>query len=402
MKHAKENLNLDVAAVEDKRHRLPAYIISGILMVSSLCYASYWITVAQHREITEDAYVEGNVVQITPDISGTVVAINADNTDQVDSEAVLIELNPVDAYLALERAKAQLAKTVRHVQGQYSASYQMQANIKLRQTELSRTQADLERRAPLVDTGAVSTEDFRHAEEAVKSARAALAAAEQQFAGNEALVDGIAIEQHPDVVMAITQVHDAYVATVRARLRAPVSGMVTKRNVQVGQRINPGTPLMSIVPLDQLWVTANFKESQLLNIRIGQQVKLTADVYGQSIEYRGHVVGIDAGTGNAFSLMPAQNASGNWIKVVQRVPVRIALDKKQLAANMLRIGLSMKVEVDTRERQAQPLAIIRTTEPQIVKTIIFDGELKGADEIVKRIIETNLSAKFVRGEKEKS
>lgn len=374
-----------------RRHTLPTVIASGILLVAGLGYGAYWALSDQYRETTEDAYVEGNIVQVTPQTTGTVTAIFADNTEYIAAGNVLLTLNPIDARLALQRAEAQLAKTVRQVRGQFSAASQMQANIDLRRADLSRAQADLERRAPLAKTGAISAEDFRHAEEAVRAAQASLAGAEQQFAGNQALVERTSIADHPDVVMAAIQVRDAYIAASRAELRAPVSGMVTKRNVQVGQRVGPGASLMSIVHLDQLWVSANFKESQLHHLRIGQTVNLSADVYGRAVEYTGQVVGLDAGTGSAFSLMPTQNATGNWIKVVQRVPVRIALDANQLAAHPLRIGLSMKIEVDTRERQGQALALAPAADPRVYETQVFDGEQTGAEEIIKNIILTNLS-----------
>ncbi|HXD42713.1 MAG TPA: HlyD family efflux transporter periplasmic adaptor subunit [Ramlibacter sp.] len=392
----------DVPVAEGRRHTIPTLIAYGVLLAGCLGYGGYWALSAQYRESTEDAYVDGNVVQVTPQGSGTVTAINADNTDDVPAGKVLLTLNPVDARMGLERAEAQLAKTVRQVRGQFSSASQMQANLDLRRIDFSRAQSDLERRVPLVKTGAVSNEDFRHAEEAVRSAQAALAAAEQQFAGNYALVDSISAEAHPDVVMAATQVRDAYVASARTELRAPVGGMVTKRNVQVGQRVSPGIALMSIVSLDHLWVTANFKESQLRDIRIGQPVRLTADVYGRSVEYVGKVVGLDAGTGSAFSLFPAQNATGNWIKVVQRVPVRIAMDANQLASHPLRLGLSMKVEVDTRERQGQPLALASLVGPQAYETQVFEGEQTGAEKVIRQIILANLAAKPAKVKKTKS
>lgn len=383
----------NTAPTAPKKHATATLIAAGILVVASVSYGAYWALLGQYQETTEDAYVDGNVVQVTSQTSGTVTTINADNTDTVPAGTVLITLNPIDSKLALQRAEAQLAKTVRQVRGQFSSASQMKANIDLRKADLSRAQADMQRRSPLVKTGAVSEEDFRHAEEAVKAAQAALAAAEQQFAGNLALVDQVSIENHPDVVAAAMQVRDAYVGTTRTELRAPVGGMVTKRSVQVGQRVSSGSPLMSIVALDHLWVNANLKESQLRDIRIGQPVKVTTDVYGRSIEYSGKVMGLDAGTGSAFSLMPAQNATGNWIKVVQRVPVRIALSPDQLKAHPLRIGLSMKVVVDTSMRVGQPLTVTPNSQNQTYSTKVFEEEQSGAEEIISRIIRSNASAR---------
>lgn len=372
-----------------KSHKGPTLLASALLLVGFAGYAAYWSLSSRYVEITDDAYVDGNSVQVTPQTTGTVTAIKADNTDFVREGALLIVLNPLDAQLALQRAEAQLAKAVRQVRGQYSSSSQLEATIDLRRSELSRAQADLEHRAPLVQTGAISSEDFRHAQDAVKAAQAALIAAEQQSASSAALVDRVSINNHPDVLVAAMQLRDAYIAANRTELRAPVSGMVTKRNVQVGQRVTTGTPLMSIVPLDNVWVTANFKESQLRDLRLGQAVALRSDVYGRSVEYHGTVVGLDAGTGSAFSLMPAQNATGNWIKVVQRVPVRIALDRSQLAEHPLRIGLSMKVEVDIKQTGGKPLSVFSEKRGQAYSTKIFDAESDGADKAIERIITNN-------------
>jgi membrane fusion protein (multidrug efflux system) len=372
------------------RHR-SAIALGVILLVAVLYFAGRAFIWDRGLVITEDAYVEGNLVQVTPQTSGTVVEIAADNTDMVKAGQPLIRLNPLDARLALDRAEAQLSRAVRQVRGQFAVAAQMQANIDQRRADLARAQTDLARRAPLGKTGAVSMEDVQHAEDTVRASQAALIGAQQQYAANQALVDGMTLEDSPDVSVAAAQVRDAYIAVHRAELLAPVSGMVTKRAVQVGQRVAPGAVLMSIAPLDQVWVTANFKESQLAHLRIGQPVSLTADIYGAPVRYSGRVVGLDAGTGNAFALLPAQNATGNWIKTVQRVPVRIALAPDQLAANPLRIGLSMRVAIDTHDRgpggSNRPLA---TT--QAYKTPVFDDEDVGAQARVRQIIARNRTA----------
>lgn len=380
---------METNSTPKRSHKVPTLLASALLLVGFAGYAAYWALSSRYVEVTDDAYVDGNAVQVTPQTTGTVTVIKADNTDFVREGTLLIVLNPLDAQLALQRAEAQLAKAVRQVRGQYSSSSQLEAMIDLRRSELSRAQADLERRTPLVRTGAISSEDFRHAQDAVKAVQAALLAAEQQSATSAALVDRVSINNHPDVLVAAMQLRDAYVAANRTELRAPVSGMVTKRNVQVGQRVTTGTPLMSIVPLDNLWVTANFKESQLRDLRLGQAVALRSDVYGRSVEYRGIVVGLDAGTGSAFSLMPAQNATGNWIKVVQRVPVRIALDRSQLAEHPLRIGLSMKVEVDIKQTSGKPLTVLSEQAGQTYSTKVFDAESEGADKAIERIVTNN-------------
>jgi membrane fusion protein (multidrug efflux system) len=370
------------------RSKLVPGAIAGVVLLAAVGYGIWWTSTMQYRETTEDAYVEGNLVQVTTQIAGTVTAIGADNTDRVRAGQQLVTLNPVDSRLALERSEAVLAKTVRQVRAQYAAAAQMQANVDLRRAELNRVQADFDRRGQLVTSGAISGEDLEHAREAVRTAKAALTSAEQQFAANHAYVDGTSVAGHPDVLGAAAQVKDAYIATVRTAVPAPVSGMVAKRNAQVGQRVAAGTALMTIVPVESVWVTANFKESQLRHLRSGQPVALTADAYGRDIVYHGTVVAEEAGTGSAFALMPAQNATGNWIKVVQRVPVRIALDPREVAAHPLQLGLSMRVAVDTHARGQARMAPAGRA-PQSWRTDIFAREDQDAAALVTRIVAAN-------------
>jgi membrane fusion protein (multidrug efflux system) len=369
-----------------RRNRLTVAILA--ILVAAGAGAAFFHYHLQQREVTEDAYVEGNIVQVTAQVAGTVIAIAADNTDRVAAGQALVRLNPLDAQLALERSEAQLAKTVRQVRSQYALAAQMGANVELRRAELKKVQADLDRRSQLIHSGAVSGEDLAHADEAVRTAAAALKSAEQQFAANQASVDGTTVATHPEVLGAAAQVKDAYLAAARAVIPAPVAGLVARRNVQVGQRVPAGASLMSIIPLDGLWVTANFKESQLQHVHTGQAVTLTADAYGASVVYHGSVVGQEAGTGSAFSLMPAQNATGNWIKVVQRLPVRIALDPKEVALNPLQLGLSMRVSVDTSKRDGQHFASAGQR-PHAYQTQVFANEGIEAAASVKRIIAAN-------------
>jgi membrane fusion protein (multidrug efflux system) len=375
-----------------RRNKLAAACVAAGLVLAAAGYGGYWSTTLQFREVTEDAYVEGNLVQVTTQIAGTVTAIAADNTDRVGAGLELVRLNDVDARLALERSEAVLAKTVRQVRAQYASAAQMQANVDLRRAELSKVQADFDRRSQLVKSGAISGEDLEHAREAVRTAQAALASAAQQFAANHAYVDSTSVATHPDVMGAAAQVKDAYIATVRTSVPAPIAGMVARRNVQVGQRVAAGTALMAIVPVDTVWVTANFKESQLRHLRSGQPVEITADAYGKDVVYHGSVVGEEAGTGSAFSLMPAQNATGNWIKVVQRVPVRIALDPREVARHPLQLGLSMRVSVDTHKRD-WPRLTPGTAARQSYRTDVFAGEGRAADKLVADIIAANAAAK---------
>jgi len=334
---------------------------------------------------TEDAYVEGNLVHVTPQVAGTVTRIAADNTDFVRPGEVLVQLNDVDARLALDRAEAALARSARQVRSQLAGVGQLRSTVVQRESDLARAESDLARRRQLADTGAVSGEDIRHADDAVGAARAALNAARQQVDAARALVDGTTLEQHPDVLSSIAGVRDASLGLARTTLAAPVGGIVARRNVQIGQRVAQGAPLMAIVPLDQMWVTANLKETQLKDVRIGQPVAVTSDVYGADVVFHGRVAGQEAGTGSAFAAVPAQNATGNWIKVVQRVPVRIALDAQELARHPLRLGLSMKVAIDT-SRANGPSLMQAGAVRHSYETVVFETESHGADAAIRRAL----------------
>src|SRR5579863_4829744 len=323
-------------------------IVAAVTLLLGAGYGVYWARVLRVTQSTDDAYVGGNVVQITPQISGTVVAIGADDTQFVKAGQPLVRLDQADARIALDQAEAQLARTVRDVRNLFATSAGLEAAVQLRRTDLAAAHSDLERRQKLGTSGAVSAEELQHSRDAVQAEQAALLQAEQQLAANRARVDGTTLADHPQVRDAAAAVHNAYLTLARTELPAPVAGFIAQRNVQLGQLVGPGAPLMAVVPLDQVWVDANFKEPQLARMRIGQPVRLTADLYGNRVLYHGTVAGFGAGTGAAFSLLPAQNATGNWIKIVQRVPVRIALKPQELAAHPLQIGLSMKVAVDVR------------------------------------------------------
>ena len=337
--------------------------VAAAVALGAIGYGAYWALVLNHFESTDNAYVQGNVVQLTPQVGGTVVAINADDTDHVKAGQLLVKLDPADAQVALDQAEAQLAQTVREVRTLYANNGTLKAQIALReadlaraQSEVARAQDDVARRSPLLASGAVGKEEFSHATAQLAAARSsaaaaesALAAAREQLGANQVLTEGTSVEQHPNVQRAAARVREAYLALKRADLLAPVDGYVAKRSVQLGQRVQAGAPLLSVISLNQLWIEANFKESQLRNLRIGQPVELLADVYGKKTVYHGRVEGLGAGTGAAFALLPAQNATGNWIKVVQRVPVRIQLDRQEMAQRPLRVGLSMTATIDTRQ-----------------------------------------------------
>jgi membrane fusion protein (multidrug efflux system) len=265
--------------------------------------------------------------------------------------------------VALAQSEARLGAAVRQQRERYAGVAQYEAGLEQRRVALKTAQDDLARRLPLAGDSIVSGEDVAHARQAVLEARAALEVAARQLASARAGVSGVAPGEHPAVLAAKADYTASWLAARRNTIAAPVTGYVAKRSVQVGSRIAPGTPLLSVVPLNQLWIDANFKESELRDIRIGQPATIEADIYGDKVVYHGKVVGLGAGTGSAFSLLPAQNATGNWIKVVQRVPVRISLDPKELEAHPLRVGLSTTVDVDISRQAGGVLGAVAPAAP---------------------------------------
>ncbi|EON21325.1 hemolysin D [Cupriavidus necator] len=369
-----------------KRKRMLLSLTAAIV-VAGIGYGVYWGMYARHFENTDDAYVAGNVVQVTPLVGGTVVSISADDTQLVTAGQPLIQLDRADSQVALEQAEAQLAQAVREVRTLYVNNGSLAANVALREADVAKARDDLRRRQAIAGSGAVSNEEISHAQSALKGAESALLAAREQLASNKVLTDQTTVEKHPNVQRAAASLRSAYLSFARSAMPAPVTGYVAKRSVQVGQRVAAGAPLMAVVPLDQVWVDANFKEVQITHMRIGQPVTLEADVYGSKVEYQGKVAGFSAGTGSAFSLLPAQNATGNWIKVVQRLPVRIALDPQQLKDHPLRVGLSMTVKVDVRREEGAAMAPAAPAKP--MQTDVYDKVAQDADQLIARIIAAN-------------
>ncbi len=378
------------AAPLRRKRRFLLLVTTGVLILLLIAYGIWWLIFASHFESTDDAYVAGNVVQVTPQIGGTVIAINADDTQRVEAGMALVLLDPADANVALDQATAQLAQAVREVRTLFVNNGTLNANITSRSSELERARTDLARRQQLIASGAVSKEELAHARTALQSAESAAVAAREQLASNRVLTDHTTVEQHPTVLRAAAQVQAAYLAAARTSLPAPITGYIAKRSVQVGQRVAAGMPLLSIVPLDSLWVDANFKEVQIARMRIGQPVTLHSDVYGSKFNYHGKVVGLSAGTGSAFALLPAQNASGNWIKIVQRVPVRISLDPADLAERPLRLGVSMQVEVDIADHAGTSLTATAPTRTEpVYQTAAFDKAGSDGHLLISRIIAEN-------------
>jgi membrane fusion protein, multidrug efflux system len=338
-------------------------ILTVALILIALAVGAWWLLYGSHYENTDDAYVAGDLVNVMPQVSGTVVSIGADETDLVKAGQELVKLDPTDARIALQDAEQQLARTVRQTRTVFANRDQLTAVVGQRTSDLNRAQADFNRRKNLAASGAVSGEELGHARDELKAAQDALTAAQKNLAASAALVGRTGVADNPDVQAAATQVERAWLDLQRTSVRAPVSGYVAKRGAQLGDHIAPGAPLMAIVPLERMRVEANFKEVQLRRMRIGQPATVVADLYGGKVEYHGTVQGVGLGTGAAFALLPAQNATGNWIKVVQRVPVRIALKPEELKEHPLRVGLSTRVSVEVRDDSGPALAQSVRPEP---------------------------------------
>ena len=379
-------------ATSKRKRRLILGAISVVFVIAGIVWYLLWRSVFSQREITDDAYVNGNQVAISAQVSGTVIAVLADDTQRVSAGQVLVKLDPTDAQVALAKAKSALANAVRQVRQQTAMASQYDAGIAARQLDLARAQADLARRQPLLADKAIAAEEVTHARDAVDTARTALDVATRQAAASHALVDGTDIGENPSVLQTKAAFREAWINNERNAIVAPIGGYVAQRSVQVGTRVQPGQALLTVIALHDLWIDANFKESQLAHIRIGQPANVESDLYGGSVEFSGKVVGLGAGTGSAFALLPPQNASGNWIKVVQRIAVRVALDAQQLEKYPLRVGLSTSVKVDTHERSGQVLASATATTTPVAQTDVYARDFAKAEAEADAIVVANLPA----------
>jgi membrane fusion protein, multidrug efflux system len=376
------------AATKKGRRRIIIFILLFIIIAALA--ATYYFRLDFPYRWTEDAYVHGNKVFLVPRVIGTVVSINADDTDLVQKGQPLVVLDDSDAKVALQLAEAELGDTMRKVCQFYVNVVESKAYIEARKIELAKAEDDYHRRTT-AQSGTVSAEDITHALQARDTARDLLDVAKQQFAAAQALTENTDLEHHPLVMQAEANVLDADLALQRTIVNAPDTGYVVERNVQVGQRVTPGEPMLAIIPLDQIWVDANYKEAELRYVRVGQPVTLKSDFYGDAVEYKGHVVGLTPSTGAAFSLLPPDEGSGNWIKIIQRVPVRIVLDGKELEKYPLRIGLSMQVTIDTHDHSGAILTQAPSTKP-VYATDIYSNEWSNANDLVQSLVATNLQA----------
>jgi membrane fusion protein (multidrug efflux system) len=378
-------------APTSSRRRKVLLLIALIFIVLGALWAAYWVLVLSKREETDDAYVNGNKVVISAQVSGTVIAVLTDDTQLVKAGQVLVRLDPTDAETSLNRAAGALGQSVRQVRVEKSSAEQYDSIIETRKFELQRAEADLAKREPLLADHAIAPEEVRHARESVELARAAVKQAALQAVAVHALVDGTDVQNNPTVLQSKAAYRDAWIAAQRNAVVAPVTGYVAERSVQLGQHIEAGQALMTVIPLNSLWVDANFKEVQLRHLRIGQPTQVRSDLYGGSYIFHGHVTGMSAGTGAAFALLPAQNASGNWIKVVQRVPVRIHIDDDDLVKSPLRVGLSATVTVDTTSRSG-PVLAADVTDKAVGITQVYGQDLEKANTAVDNVVRSNLGA----------
>lgn len=360
---------------------------TGLFLIA-LIFLLLWFLIFRFHVTTDDAYVSGNQVVITPQISGYITFVTVADTQLVEEGNILVQLDTIDQTVNLEKAKSELAETVRNVAQLFENVGKLKANVEMRKSEVAKTGQDYEHRKKLIDCGAIPVEDFQHAEAFFIEAFANLLAAQHELRGSEVLVEGTTIQNHPLVEKAKAATKEAYVDLQRCTIRSPVKGLVANKQAQVGEAIASSSSLMTIVPLDQIWVDANFKEMQLKNVRIGQPVKLKSDLYGCDAIYHGRVIGIGAATGSVLSVLPPQNATGNWIKIVQRLPVRILLDPEQLKDHPLRLGLSMKVTVDVTDTKGELIPEPRPFQP-LYMTNIFASQEQGADVLIEKIIAEN-------------
>lgn len=360
-------------------------LLLGLMLLAGAAWAVWWWQVLRFQENTDDAYVAGDLVPISARVSGTAQEIFADDTDMVHEGDVLVRLDPTDARVALDAAVQRLAVQVRTVRQRMAEVAQLEAVRAMRRIELDQRLANLARRETLGRRNAVGLEELQMARESVLAAEQALLEATERLAAARALVLDTALDKQPAVLLAAADVRARWLDLARTDVRSPASGKVARRAVQVGSAVSPGKALMAVIPLDSLWVDANFKEGQLQNMRVGQPAQVQADLYGRRVSYQGHVAGLGAGTGSVFSLLPPQNATGNWIKIVQRVPVRIDLDPAQVREHPLLLGLSMTVTVDVSDRSGPRLD---TAPPASRSTRMLDDEA-GADALIRETIAAN-------------
>lgn len=375
--------------VKKSKRKTSFFILFIVLVVIAATWFFYYEVYAKYSEETNDAYVNGDLVVISPQISGTVSKVVVDQGDYVEKGQILISLDSNDTQIALQAAEAKLANSVREVRSLYATADNAKASLEATKVEYNQAISDYKRRQKLAKSGAISQEDLNHYKDLVETTKSQYLASQQALKMAVALVDNTVLKTHPAIKSAVANLRQVYLNNLRADIVAPISGYVAKRAIQLGSQVQPGTQMMVIVPLHQVWVDANFKESQMRDMRIGQAVILTSDLYGKEVEYKGEIESLGIGTGSAFSLLPAQNASGNWIKIVQRLPVKIRLQKDNLAQYPLRIGLSMLAKVDIEDRNGALLSESPQQEARF-DTDVYQNTLQEVDHLVTKILHENV------------
>lgn len=361
---------------------LAALLIGGI-------YLLYWQQNLNGFVYTNDAYVTGNLTPLKAQTSGTVVEVKIDDTQYVQQGQVLARLDGLQAQVTLENAIANLADSVRHIETLFSQTEMLQQKLAAKQAAVLRNQHDLTRYRSVASEGAVSAQQVEDNELQLREQEAELGQIRAELGGAQALVAGTSPADNPKVLQAIAALKQAYLDVSRQQIVAPVSGYVAKRSIQPGEQIHPDSPLLAIVPLDYLWIEANFLEDELATVQPGQAVEISVDLYGAQTVYHGEVLGLAAGAGNVFGLLPPNNATGNYIHIVERVPVRIGLRSDELMAKPLRPGLSAQVKIDTRHPGRSVLQPLTTTPETAYKTTVYDQQLQGAELLIKQIIDAN-------------
>ena len=372
-----------------KRHAILGWTLFSLIALGVVCFVLWWFYF-RIEDYTDDAYVHGNMLELTAQVSGIVSSVNVDDTQFVLKDQVLFEIDPTDHEIRLRHEMANLGQEVRHVATLFDDVDEKVAELAKSEAELIKAKQDYDHRAGVVGIGGVSVEDFEHSQAQLRAAEANVLKDTAALEAARAKVVNTTIETHPLVIAAQQNVKEAYVNLRRTKIVSPVDGILDKRVVQVGEYINQTDPLCAVIPLEQMWVNANYKETQLKRVRIGQPVKMHADLYGDSITFNGRVVGLSAGTGAAFSVLPPQNATGNWIKIVQRLPVRVAFEPEQLRRFPLRIGLSMKVTVDTKDEKGVVIPPPQPYLKPLYSTDVYAQQEEGAWELINAIMEENL------------
>jgi membrane fusion protein, multidrug efflux system len=372
-------------------NRRPLLVLGAVTLLAALAGTGYYLAFMRGHVTTNDAYVNGNLVRLTPQVSGTVVAIGTDETQFVHRGDTLVQLDPRDTQVALAQAKANLAQTVRDVAQLFAQLARDTAVVETQRVQLTQANEDVERDLPLIAVHGVSRETLQHEQNAVESARAGLRQAEATLASTRAAIAGTTPATHPRAQQAEAALRTAWLAAARTRVVAPVSGYVVRRAVQLGQQVTPATEMLAIVPVESIWIDANFKENELAGLRIGQPVSVSADMYGSRVRYHGRVLGLTPGTGSALAVLPAQNASGNWIKIVQRLPVRIGLEPRELETHPLFLGLSTDVDVDVHDERGAALSQ-QPAWPVALNTDVYSGQDAGADAAINDIVAANLGS----------